>query len=386
MDFALNEEQEMFRGYLRKYLDDAGQTDIAREFIQGNTKKLDKTRTGLAELGATAINISEEYGGLGLGSVDLVPVFEEIGRSLLPGIHLETMALVVPLLEKYGTKEQKEKYLPEIASGERSFTLAWLEPQKGYKPDEISCSTNQEGDSFVINGVKELVPHGGSADTYLLVVRTSDSIEGEGISLVLVDQTKEMEIRMQKCVDETQHLSEITFDDVNVSKQQLLGPIHQGWPILQEGLLYLNAALSSMIVGGMEKVVEMSTEYAKIREQFGQPIGRFQAVKHTIVDMKLELETARSLSYYASWSLENEEEDREASIYSARTFATEAYIRAASDNIQIHGGVGFTEEMDCHLYLKRARYFENYLGSITHYNEEIAKALHWIGEKYAFVK
>lgn len=386
MDFALNEEQEMFRGYLRKYLDEFGQTKIAREFIKGNSKGLDKTRTGLAELGATAINISEEYGGLGLGPVDLVPFFEEIGRSLLPGVYLETMAFVVPLLEKYGTKKQKEKYLPEIASGERRFTLAWLEPKKGYNPNEIACSANQEGDSFVINGVKELVPHGDLADTYLLVVRTSDSSEREGVSLVLVDQTEEMEIRMQKCVDETKHLSEITFDHVNISKQQLLGPIHHGWSILQEGLLYLNAALSSMMVGGIDKVVEMSTEYAKIREQFGQPIGRFQAVKHTIVDMKLELETSRSLSYYASWSLENEEEDRQASIYSARSFATDAYIRAASHNIQIHGGVGFTEEMDCHLYLKRARYFENYLGSVTYYNEQIAKALHWIGEEYIFVK
>lgn len=377
MDFALSEEQEMFRGYLRKYLDDAGQTKVAREFIKGDMQSLEKANEGLAELGCTGINISESYEGLGLGSLDLVPVFEEIGRALLPGVYLETMALAVPLLEKYGSEEQKEKYLPEIASGSRSVTLAWSEPQKGYNPDEITCFAREEGDSLVINGVKSLVPEGELADTYLLLVRTSDGSMGEGLSLVLIDQIDGMEMKTQKCVDETKQLTEITFHQVKVLKRQLLGSIHQGWSILQEGLLYLNAALSSQMVGGIEKVVEMSTEYAKIREQFGQPIGRFQAIKHRIVDMKLELETARSLSYYANWSLESEEEDREAAIFSARAFATEAYIRVASHNIQIHGGIGFTEEMDCQLYLKRARYLESYLGSTSHYNEQIALALRW---------
>lgn len=377
MDFALSEEQEMFRGYLRKYLDDAGQTKVAREFIKGDMQALKNSLAGLAELGCTGINISERNGGLGLSALDLVPVFEEIGRSLLPGVYLETMALVVPLLEKYGTEEQKEKYLSEIASGSRNVTLAWAEPRKSFNPDEIACFAREEEDAFVIDGVKSLVPDGELADTYLLVVRTSKGNGGKGLSLVLIDGTDGVEIRTQKCVDETKHLTEMTFREVKVSKRQLLGSIDQGWSILQEGLLYLNAALSSMMVGGMEKVVEMCTEYAKIREQFGQPIGRFQAIKHRIVDMKLDLETARSLSYYANWSLEGNGEDREAAIFSARAFATEAYIRLASHNIQIHGGIGFTEEMDCQLYLKRARYFENYLGSTSHYNEQIALAMGW---------
>lgn len=377
MDFALSEEQEIFRGYLRKYLDDVGQTKVAREFINGNIEGLKSTLTGLAELGCTGINISESYGGLGLGTLDLIPVFEEIGRALLPGVYLETMALAVPLLEKYGSEKQKEKYLPEIASGTRTVTLAWAEPNKGYNPNEVECFAHAEGNSLVIDGVKALVPEGDLADTYLLLVRTSDGNDGSGLSLVLVDRTTDIEIRLQKCVDETKHLAELTFNQVEVSKQQLLGQMDQGWSILQGGLLYLNAALSSMMVGGMEKVVEMSTEYAKIREQFGQPIGRFQAIKHKIVDMKLELETARSLSYYANWALDSEENDREATIYSARTFTTNAYIDVASHNIQIHGGIGFSEEIDCHLYLKRARYFENYLGSTNYYNEQIAVALEW---------
>ena len=372
MDFALSEEQEMFRGYVYKYLDGAGQTKIARDFANGHTDGFQAIWSGLAELGCMGITIPEEYGGLELGALDLVPVLEEMGRVLLPGAYLETVAFAVPLLEKYGTEEQKEKYLTEIAAGSRSMTLAWLEPQKGYNPEEISCTARVEGDSLVIDGVKVLVPGGGQVDSYLVLVRTND-----GLSLVIVDRTDAIEVNAQKSIDETLGLSELTFQQVRISQGQILGPIDQGWSVLQEGLLSLNAALTSVIVGGMEKVVDMSVEYVKIREQFGQPIGRFQALKHRIADMKMELETARSLSHYANWAFESGEADCEAAIYSARTFATEAYINVASHNIQNHGGIGFTEEIDCHLFLKRARFYESYLGSSQHYKEQAALALAW---------
>lgn len=377
MDFSLDQEQEMFRGYVSKYLNDFGQTKIAREFIKGDKEALQSVFSGLAELGCMSINISEKYGGLGLEALGMVPVFEEIGKVILPGAYLETMALAVPLLEKYGSEAQKEKYLTEIVTGSRSITLAWLEPKKDYNPNEIACSARIDGDVLILDGIKTLVPDGDRADTILLVVRTEEGKGGDGLSLVLLDRTSETVIKLQQCIDETRHLTELTFNNVKIPRDQLLGPIHQGWPILQEGLLYLNAALSSMMVGGMERVVEMATEYANMRKQFGQPIGRFQAIKHQIANMKMDLEAARSLSHYANWALENDYEDRKSAIYSARSFSTEAFIRTASQNIQIHGGIGFTEEIDCHLYLKRARFLENYLGSTQHNTEQVALALGW---------
>lgn len=374
MDFALNEDQEMFRTYLRKYLDKVGKTDVARDFMNGNTETFQDTVSGLAELGATAINIPEEQDGLGLGAVDLVPVLEEMGRVVLPGLYLETMTFAVPLLNKYGTEEQKAKYLPDVAAGSKNFSLAWLEPGKDYSTEEVECVVKDEGDTLVINGVKELVPDGDLADAFIVVVRNSD----EELSLVLVDQDDKLPVRRQKCVDESKHATEITFDQWTVPKSQLLGTWNQGKEILEEGVLHLNAGLSSLKVGGMASVVDMATEYAGIREQFGQPIGRFQAIKHTIVDMKMDLEMARSLSYYASWTLEEPNtNEQKAAVYSARAFATDAFIRLASQNIQIHGGVGFTEEMDCHLFLKRARFYEHYLGSVRNYQERIASALGW---------
>jgi len=379
MDFSLSQEQEMFRNYVRKFLDDAGQTKIAREVTEGKVDSLQTLREGMAELGCTSLNVPEEYGGMGLGSLDLVPILEEMGRALIPSLYLETNALVVPLLEKYGTNQQKDKYLPAIAEGTHTFTLAWLEEKGSYKPSGINMRGERKGDSLVLNGVKSSVPDARLADSLLVLVRTNEGNGHDGITLVIVDNAEaSLQIQSQKNIDETRLLAKVHFEDISVSSEQILGDIHHGWEIIQEGLLSLNAALCANIIGSMDSIVEMATEYANIREQFGQPIGRFQAIKHRIVDMKLDLETARSLTYYANWAIESGAPDRVAAIASARLFVTEAFIRVASHNIQIHGGIGFTEEMDCQLYVKRARFYENYLGNKQQYYDQAAEALGWL--------
>lgn len=377
MDFSLNQEQEMFRNYVRKYLDDVGQTKVAREFTEGNTSSFQELYAGLAELGCASVNVPDAYGGMGLGQLDLVPILEETGRALLPGLFLETNALVVPLLEKFGTEQQKAKYLPSIASGEHLFTIAWLEPGGNYKPSTVQLQGTVEGDVLTLNGVKALVPDVELANSLLVLVRTAQGQGAEGISLVIVDCDETLQVQPQKNMDETRLLAEVTFQHVQVSNEQIVGTVHQGWDALQEGLLSFNAALCSTIVGSMEKIVETAVEYANIREQFNQPIGRFQAIKHRLVDMKMDLETARSLAYYANWAIESDATDKVEAVSSARLFATEAFIKVASQSIQIHGGIGFTEEIDCHLYVKRARFYENYLGSTQQYYEQAAVALGW---------
>ncbi|MGE7587995.1 acyl-CoA dehydrogenase family protein [Peribacillus sp. NPDC101480] len=378
VDFSLNQEQEMFRGYVRKYLDGAGQTKTARAYIEGETGSLRALFSGLAELGCTSINISEDYGGMGLGHLDLIPVLEETGRSLFPGLYLETNALAVPLLEKFGTEEQKGRYLAEISAGTKTFSLAWLEPGGSYGPSGINLEAKSLNGRLILSGVKTMVPDAELADHYIVLVRTGKGNRNEGITLLIVDRNEtNLTLESQKNIDETRQLAALAFNDVEIPMDQVLGSMHQGWDAIQEGLLSFNAALSAVIVGCMEKVVEMAAEYAKIREQFGQPIGRFQAIKHSIVDMKMDLETARSLAYYANWAFESGAEDRVQAISCARIFATKAFIRISSDNIQIHGGIGFTEEIDCHLFVKRARFYENYLGSTEQYYKQAATALGW---------
>lgn len=378
MDFSLSEEQEMFRGSVRKYLDGAGQTKIARGMAKNNTNLLTKTWKGLAQLGCMGITVKEEYGGAELTTVDQVPVLEELGRALLPGLYLETVAFAAPMIEKFGTTEQKEKYLPGIADGSRTISLAWLEPGKSFNLNDIQMTAKFDGDSMILNGSKTLVPEGNLADTYLVLVRSESETGGKGISFVLVDRNDVgVDYRVLQAMDETRHLTEVNFRNVIVSNSQVLGELHRGEDAIEEGLLYLNAALASIMVGGMDKIVEMCAEYAKIRVQFGQPIGRFQAIKHRIADMKLDLETARSLSYYAVWALDEKAEDAAVAVNSARAFITEAYLRLAGHGIQIHGGIGVTEEIDCHLYLKRAQYYQTYLGNSRLYREKAATALNW---------
>lgn len=377
MDFSLTEEQEMFRGHIRKMLDKFGGTQVAREMIDQNPQNLKKVYKTLAELGCSGINIPEEYDGMDLEALDLVPTFEEMGRSLVPGLFMETSALAVPILKKYATEEQKQQYLPAIASGEKWISFAALEPFNDFSPAGIHCTLEQKEGQYVLNGTKTLVPEAELADAFLLLVRTNQEDLEDGLSLVLIDKTEAMNIEKQSSFDESKHVAKMEFENLVITKEQIIGEVDKGWTQLQEGLLYFNAALSSYIVGAMEQVVHMATEYAKIREQFGQAIGRFQAIKHSIVNMKVNLEIARSLSHYANWVVDTEEFDREAAVYSARTYATEKFIEVSAHNIQVHGGIGFTEEIDCHLYVKRARYYDQYLGSTPFYQEKVVASLGW---------
>lgn len=378
MDFSLNQEQEMFREFLQKYINDMENTQITRDYIDNKIDNVQQVLAGIHELGCAQLNIPEIYGGMGLGKLDLVPIMEEFGRYLTPGVFLETSAFAVPLIEQYGTNEQKEMYLTKIADG-TTFTIAWLEPGNSYREVGIQLAAELSDDTLVLNGVKTQVPDVELAQFIIVPVRVNS-----GITLVIVDKNAEgIELLPQQSIDATRKLSEMTFTNVKVATTNIVGSIGDGWEILQEALLAYNAALSSVVVGAMERIVQQASEYANIREQFGNPIGRYQAIKHRIVDMKLDLETTRSLSYYANWALETNAEDCVQAICSARIFSIDAFIKAASHNIQIHGGIGFTEEIDCHLYVKRARFYEHYLGSTEQYYERAIDALNWtaIAEK-----
>ncbi|GEK31149.1 dehydrogenase [Kurthia zopfii] len=372
MDFSLSEEQEMFRNYVRKSLADFEGTQVARKYLVGDVNALTEAQASLTELGCPSLNIPEQYDGMGLGALDLVPIYEEAGAVLLPGLMLETWSFASPLIQKYGTDQQKQDFLPKIASGEITFSIAWLEPESSYRPAGVQV-TAQGGK---LNGKKILVPDAAIADYFIVVARSTEGREEAGVSLVIMPAS-DASIQPQLNIDSTRKVAAVVLNEVAFDQSQLLGEVDQGWSALQEGLLSFNAALSSMIVGSLDRIVTTVTDYANIREQFGQPIGRFQAIKHRIVEMKMDLETARSLAHYANWAYETHAEDRVQAVFSARIFCTDAFNRVAAHSVQIHGGIGFTEELDCHLYVKRARFYENYLGSTEQYYEETAKALGW---------
>lgn len=372
MDFSLSEEQEMFRNYVRKSLADLEGTQVARKYLLGDVEAYKSAANSLAELGCLGLNISEDYEGMGLGALDLVPVYEEAGAVLLPGLLLETLSFAVPIIQNYGTEQQKQQYLPKIADGSISFSIAWLESESSYR----SAGIQLDGKNGRLNGKKILVPDAAMADYLIVVARTTEGRGADGISLVIVP-TSEVSVQPQLNIDSTRKVAATVFHDLAYDETQIIGPLNEGWAILQAGLQHLNAGMGSMIVGSLDRIVNSVTEYANIREQFGQPIGRFQAIKHRIVEMKMDLETTRSLTHYANWALDTDAPDKVEAILSARLYSTEAFNRVAAHSVQIHGGIGFTEELDCHLYVKRARFYENYLGSVEQYYEETAVALGW---------
>lgn len=371
MYFSLTKEQQLFRTSIKKYLASQEKTMIARLFMSGDTSRANSVWSGLAELGAMAINLPEEYGGADLTQVDLLPIFEEVGRVLLPGVYAETVAFATPVLLAYGTDTQKAQYLPQIAVGEKKCSIAIAEPYtNSFDEADIEMTAQKTADGYVLNGVKTFVIDGDAVDLLFVAAKLD-----EKVSLFIVDgeavqwQTKRLQV-----IDETVGVTEVEFTQFLIPNTAIVAG---GWEAVQYGVQHLQAALSAISVGAMEEVVEMSAEYAKTREQFGHPIGVFQAVKHRIVDMKVELDLARSLSYYANWSLAEQQALAASDVAVARAFTAEAFVEVAAHSIQMHGGIGYTTEIDCHLFLKRARLWESYLGSVQDLYETIIHEQGW---------
>ncbi len=373
MDFSLTEQQEEFRSYVRKVLGEQGETHIARAISAGDEDELEKVHHKLTELGVMGITVPEQYGGIELGSIDLIPIMEELGRAVAPDVYVETLAFAVPLLAEHGTEWQKETYLQSIAEGSSLLSIAWLEPQGKYTFDAISTTAVRTEEGYVLNGTKSLVRNTAQVTDFILLAKD----ETDALCLFIVPKAMVSCIEAQQSFDETQPFCRLVLNGVTIPAKYRLAEAGGAKPAVEKAMLSLLAALHSMMIGGMDRLVDMSTEYAKIREQFGQPIGRFQAIKHRLADLKVTLETARALSHYAAWTVENESVDCEETIYSARAFLADSYIKIAAESVQIHGGIGFTEELDCHLYVKRSRVYENYLGSQYEIREKAAAAMGW---------
>ena len=371
MDFSLTADQEEFRTYVRKVLMKDIATQIVRDIAKGDERLLTDAHNKLTDLGIMGIPVAEDYGGLELGATDLIPVMEELGRAVMPDVYAETLAFAVPLIAKYGTEQQKQDYLGAISEGSRLISLAWLEPNGTYDERSITTSVRETTDGFLLTGKKTLVRLTEQV-THLLVVAKDE----QQLTRLFLVPRKNAKYVKQKSFDETQSFFRVTFQEEVIGKEQeIVLPFPN--EALQQASVHLLAAINSKMVGAMDRLVEMCTEYAKIREQFGQPIGRFQAIKHRLADCKVMLESARALSHYAAWTVENNSEDCLETVLSAKALIADSFIKISGESVQIHGGIGFTEELDCHLYVKRARVYENYLGSQSSIRERAAVAMGW---------
>ncbi len=328
----------------------------------------------IADLGWTALGIPEEYGGVGT-FLDLVVVLEEAGRALLPGPFFSTMGLAVPALVEAGTEAQKKEVLSAIAAGSARATLAFTEPSGRWDAGSIGLTAKQSGGGWRLDGVKVFVPDVEAADYIVVVARTRGEGE-EGVTLFLVqDKPEGMALRPLETLDMTRRWSEIRFDGVQLGADAVMGAPDKAWPRLKRALEWATSALCAEMVGGVQKVLETSTEYAKTRHQFGKPIGIYQAVSHKLADMLVLSESGRSATYYAAWTVDADAPDRSLASSMAKAYVSDAYRKVAGDGIQVHGGIGFTWEHDMHLYFKRAKSSEVTLGDATFHRELVAQAL-----------
>jgi len=378
MDFGFTEEQEMLRESARKFLEAECPTAFVRKMMEHETAHSAELWKKLAGLGWLGLLIPQRFGGMGGSLLDASVIVEEMGKALLPGPFFATVLLGAAAVGVGGSAAQKKELLPRIAEGSAVLTLAFVENRGSHDAAKIELAAKRKGRDYVLRGEKLFVFDAAVADWIVVAARTASAKKGprHGVTLFLVERgAPGLSIAPLSTVDKTRRQANLTFDRVNVPTEQLLGRLDQGWPILSRALQIGTAALCVETVGVAQRALELSVEYARERMQFGKPIGSFQAVKHKCVDMMVAVENARSLSYYATWAVDERNRECATAVAMAKAYASDMGKNVTGDAIQVHGGIGFTWEHDIHLYYRRALANEVTFGSAPLHREAVAQQL-----------
>jgi alkylation response protein AidB-like acyl-CoA dehydrogenase len=370
VDFTFDEEQEELRRAVRRFLDDKSPESEVRRLMETEHGYDPAVWKQMAEqLGLLGLAVPEAYGGSGYGYVELIVVLEEMGRALLCAPYFSTVALASNLLLATGDEAAERDYLPGIAAGTTIGAVAIAEASGRWDEPGVTLPASLGADGWTLTGEKLYVIDGHTADLVLVAARTP-----AGVSVFAVDKgAPGLEATPLMTMDQTRKQARLSF---SATPARLVGTDGGGWPALSAMLDRAAVALAAEQVGGAQRVLEMAVGYAKARVQFGRPIGSFQAIKHKCADMLLEVESARSAAYYAGWAAAAEDDEELPMAASlAKSYCSEAYFHAAADNIQIHGGIGFTWEHPAHLYFKRAKSSELLLGTPQYHRELLAQRI-----------
>jgi alkylation response protein AidB-like acyl-CoA dehydrogenase len=369
VNFAFSEEQEELRSSVRRFLDDKSPIPEVRRLME-TTDGYDPAvwaQMG-TQLGLQGLAIPEEYGGSGFTYVELIVVLEEMGRSLLCAPYFATIALAANAILSSGDDAAKKELLPAIASGDTIATLAFTEDNGRWDEGGITTTATRAGDGWTLDGHKMFVLDGHVANLLVVAARTS-----AGLSLFAVEGTAPGLSRTPLAtMDQTRKQARLELAE---TPGRLIGADGEASAALSRTLDLAAVALAAEQVGGAQRCLDMSVEYAKERVQFGRPIGSFQAIKHKCADMLLEVESAKSAAYYAGWAAAESSDELPVVASLAKAYCSDAYFHAAAENIQIHGGIGFTWEHDAHLYFKRAKSSELFLGDPTYHRELLAQRI-----------
>jgi alkylation response protein AidB-like acyl-CoA dehydrogenase len=365
MNFDFSDDQKQLRDEARKFLTEKCPPKAVRTVLDGKELYDRALWKGLAEMGFLGVAIPEAYGGAGAGHLELCVIAEEMGRALAPVPFSSTVYLAAEAILLAGSEAQKRKWLPKIAAGEAIGTLALFEGKGNPSPRGVKLSAVGGG----LNGVKKPVPDGAIADFAIVAARTGPGERETDIGLFLVDlKAGGVEAKALTNLDPSRGQAELTFKNC---KAEPLGAAKQDWAILTEVLDRAAVLMAFEQVGGADRALEMGRDYALDRIAFGRPIGSFQAVKHMLADMYVSATLARSNCYYGAWALSTNASELPEAAAAARISATQAFQHCAKNNIQVHGGMGFTWEFDCHMYYRRANATALGLGSLSYWEDQL---------------
>jgi len=374
MQFGFTSEQQEFRAVLRRYFDQTSPPAVVRKVMETEAG-WDRAawRTLNDQLGLCGVHVPEAYGGQGFGFVELGIVLEEMGRALLPAPYFASTVLATTAILNGASEAQKEALLPPLVAGETVATLAFAEPNGHWDAAGVeTTATPADGGAFRLGGVKSFVLDGHTADLILVLARRPGSPAEEGLSLFAVrPDAAGLTRRPLKALDPTRKIAKLTFDDV---RAELIGEEGAAAAPFAKTMRQAAVMLANEMVGGAEKLRESALDFANLRMQFGRPISSFQSMKHKQADMLLDVELAKSAAYYAAQAAADDDTDLPMLAPFAKAAASEAYLQTAIHTIQIHGGIGFTWDNDTHLWFKRAKSSEVFLGDPAWHRERMMRA------------
>ncbi|KPM56027.1 acyl-CoA dehydrogenase [Frankia sp. R43] len=380
MNLAFSDEQNELRRTVRDFLDkNSPETEVRRLMETAEGYDPDVWHQLAAELGIAGLAVPEEYGGAGCGFVELGIVLEEAGRALLCAPLLSTVVLTASTLLELGDEGACADYLPGIADGTTLATLALTESTGRWDdPDAVTCTASPGGGAgtgagsgaggWTVTGSKSFVPDGQTAALLLVVARTDAGLSVFAVAADAPGVRREP----RATLDQTRRQADLTF---TAAPARLLGTDGTAWPALQRVLDLAAIAVATEQVGAASRVLDMAVDYAKTRVQFGRPIGAFQAIKHKLADLHLAVESARSAAYHGMWAAAESPLELPAAASLAKACCGDAFVTAATENIQVHGGIGFTWEHPAHLYLKRAHSSRQLFGNAAQHRQRLAQVL-----------
>lgn len=368
IQFAFTDEQEQFRTALRRFLNDRSPTTEVRRLMATATGYDPAVWRQLSEeLALPGIHVPEQYGGAGFGMVELGIVMEELGRALLCAPYFSTAVMAANAILNAGLEGQKAELLPDLASGARLATLAIAEPDGDWNPAAVATVATPAGNGYRLDGVKSYVVDGHIADLLIVAARAPKTSGLEGLALfTLAADASGVKRRQLAAMDPTRKIAQIEFSGAQAS---LLGNFDDGAKAIERTLDQAAIALANEMAGGAQTMLDSAVSYAKMRVQFGRTIGSFQAIKHKLADLLLEVELAKSAAYYAAQAAAANDPEWPALASLAKAATSETYMHAAAECIQIHGGIGFTWDNDTHLWFKRAKSSEVFLGQPSYHRE-----------------